>query len=115
MSTYLPPDLQAGLASRGDAPRRRSGLRLVADGTSHPVLRLWSDGFAMSRDEPRLRGFVDLYDGARHIGRCLVIATAEEEDERRFEFKRAPRSGLAPPADYAPDPETPATPTDAAD
>jgi hypothetical protein len=42
-----------------------------------------------------------------------VIATAEEEDERRFEFKRAPRSGLTPPADYAPDPETPAT--DAAD
>ena len=104
MTTYLPDEVRDGLRPGRPASaakrRRRKGLRLVADGTSHGVLRVWSGGLAMPDDTPHLRGFVDLYDGARHIGRCLIVATSEEDGERRFEFKRAPVAGTDPPIDF---------------
>jgi hypothetical protein len=109
MTTFLPPEVQHGLdAGRAAARRRPTRLRIVADGSSHPLLRLWRDGFAMAEDEPRLRGMVDLYDGPKHLGRCLIVATAEEAGERRFEFKRTPARGPAPPADFARDVDPPA-------
>ena len=109
MSTFLPHDVQQGLDAARDATRRRpTRLRIVADGASHPILRLWQEGFAMGAHELPLRGMVDLYDGPKHLGRCLIVATAAEAGERHFEFKRAPRRGPAPPADFAREAEPPA-------
>ncbi|MFP4043255.1 MAG: hypothetical protein ACLFTP_01580 [Rhodosalinus sp.] len=109
MSTYPPHDVQQALDAGRDATHRRpAGLRIVAGGASHPVLRLWREGFAMAGHERPLRGMVDLYDGPKHLGRCLIVATAEEAGERHFEFKRAPRRGPAPPADFAREAEPPA-------
>lgn len=105
MSTYVSAELQAGLdAARVRRAKRRSRLRVEGGGTSHPVLRLWEGGFALDAAEvPRLRGLVDLYDGTRHIGRCLVVASDEEAGERRFEFKRPLSAPQGAALDFARD------------
>ncbi len=90
MSTFVPKEVQAGLdQARRDAIRKASRLRVMTDGTPHPVMRMWKTGFAMEAETaPVLRGFVDLYDGAVHLFQCLVVASEEEAGEMRFEFKR---------------------------
>lgn len=67
----------------------------------HRVLRLWDGGFSLSVDDaPHLRGFVDLYDGSRHLYQCLVIASRDEDDERVFEFKWHTAVADKPAADF---------------
>lgn len=91
MSTYLSAELRAGLAAaRKLAQKRQSRLRVDTDGTTFPVLRVWDGGFAMDLDDaPKLRGLVDLYDGGRHLSRCLIVASEAQEDEMWFDFKRS--------------------------
>ena len=90
MSTFLPPEVQAGLDdARKTALKKSSRLRIHAGEEIHPVLHAWEGGFALNTDEAsHLRGRVDLYDGARLISQCLIIASEEEDDEVRFEYKR---------------------------
>lgn len=90
MSTYLPKDVQAGLdQARRTSLREASRLRIVTGDEVHPVLRMWKTGFAMDAETaPKLRGFVELYDGAVHLFQCLVVASEEADSEMRFEFKR---------------------------
>ena len=38
---------------------------------------------------PSLRGLVDVYDGARHIFQCLIVASTVENGEIVCEFKRS--------------------------
>tara|TARA_R110002012_G_scaffold16187_1_gene62916 strand:- start:127 stop:477 length:351 start_codon:yes stop_codon:yes gene_type:complete len=93
MTTYLSRELREGLAAaRKLAQKRKSRLRLDVDGKVYPVLRVWDGGFAMDlNDAPHLRGVVDLYDGGRHLSRCLIVASEEQEDEMWFDFKRSTR------------------------
>ncbi|MFN4098303.1 MAG: hypothetical protein ACK4GT_00865, partial [Pararhodobacter sp.] len=35
-----------------------------------------------------LRGFVDIYNGPRHVLQALIIAAGDEDGETRYEFKR---------------------------
>ena len=90
MSTFVPKEVQAGLdQARRASIRAASRLRVETGGDIFPVLRMWKSGFAMdAADAPPLRGFVDLYDGAVHLFQCLVVASEEENGEKRFEFKR---------------------------
>lgn len=90
MTTFVPREVQAGLDSaRLAALKSGSRLRLVANGRAHPVLRLWKSGFSLEAGSvPVLRGHADLYDGAIHLFRCLIVACEEENGEMRFEFKR---------------------------
>ncbi len=90
MTTFLPRDVQAGLDNaRLAALNSGSRLRLVENGNAHPVLRLWKTGFSVdAATAPRLRGYVDLHDGAVHLFRCLIVAADEENGEMQFEFKR---------------------------
>ena len=90
MSTFLPQDVQAGLdAARIKALRKSSRLKIKTDLESFRVLRLWDNGFSLEAGTaPGLRGLVDIYDGGRHLYECLIIASDEENDEMRFEFKR---------------------------
>jgi len=91
MESVFSKEIQAGLdAARLESLRRASRLRIDVDGTPHPVLRLWKTGFAMNaKSAPHLRGLVDLYDGAKHLMQCLIVASEEQAGEMQFEFKRA--------------------------
>ncbi len=102
MSTYLPREVREGLeAARAAERRRKSRLRLTAGGKTYPVLRMWETGFAMDAEEaPALRGFVDLFDGSRHIAQCLIVASQDEAGERSFEFKLHVPADATAPVDF---------------
>ena len=110
MSTYVSDELRAGLeAARLAALRRSSRLRVEAGGQSWPLLRLRGTGFSVEAAKvPPLRGLVDIFDGGRHLYRCLIVASEEEGGEMRYEFKRstAPADGAA--ADFYREPGGPA-------
>lgn len=102
MSTYLPKEVLAGLqnAQRADK-KRRSRLRVEFDGDMYPVVRMWQDGFALDAEHaPHLRGLVDLYDGARHVSQCLIVASNQEDGELQFEFKRNTAATNSAPPDF---------------
>lgn len=90
MTTFVPKEVQAGLDSaRLASLKSASRLRLSANDRTYPVLRMWKTGFSMdAATAPRLRGYVDLYDGAIHLFQCLIVASEEEMGEMQFEFKR---------------------------
>ena len=90
MVAMLPKDVQEGLdRARKAAMRRASRLSVHMGDAAYPVLRAWEGGFAMDAEKaPRLRGLVDLYDGPRHLARCLIVASVEEPGEVHFEMKR---------------------------
>lgn len=90
MTTFVPKEIQDGLdKARLAALTSKARLRLVANGTGHPILRIWKSGFALEAETaPHLRGLVDIYDGAIHHFQCLIVASEEANGEKRFEFKR---------------------------
>ena len=102
MSTFLPRDVQAGLdAERDRASRDSSRLKIKTGKESFRILRLWQNGFALEDEyAPAIRGFVDIYDGERHLYQCLVIASEDLEGERRVEFKRSTLATDRPPLDF---------------
>lgn len=117
MQDDLPQEIRAALraaprreppraeASRGARPGSRLTLRV--GGARYPVLRLWAGGLALAADTaPKLRGRVDVYDGAQHLFHCLIVASQEAGGEVICEFKQATQAATEPPHDYAPDDET---------
>lgn len=103
MSTFLPPDVQAGLdAARKQAMRDKSRLRVQAGDRTYKVLAAWDGGFSIDlNDVETLRGRVDLYDGARHLLQCLIIASESDGDVMRFEYKRMTEASEEQPLDFA--------------
>jgi len=103
MSTYVPKEVQAGLdRARLAGLKKASRLRLSADGMTYPVLRMWKTGFSIdAATAPQLRGYVDLYDGARHLFQCLIVAHEEDSGEMQFEFKRLTAVSDTPALDFA--------------
>ena len=66
-----------------------------------PLLRFWHDGFAMDAAmTPKLRGLVDVYDGAMHVFQCLIVASTVENGEIVCEFKRSTAVLDRPALDY---------------
>ncbi|MBB3711172.1 hypothetical protein FHS00_000734 [Limimaricola variabilis] len=102
MTDFLTKDLQDAMEAARRAAQRRSARLCVHDGEEvHPVLRMWETGFALAaKDAPILHGFVDLYDGPRHLYQCLVMTSRVEEGERVYEFKRHSRVSEKPPVDF---------------
>ncbi|MBM1310008.1 hypothetical protein JQT66_07510 [Sulfitobacter mediterraneus] len=102
MEIFFSKEVQAGLdAARRDSLRKASRLRIDVNGVIYPVLRMWKTGFAVeAEDAPKLRGLVDLYDGANHLFQCLIIASEEEAGEMRYEFKRATAVASAAALDF---------------
>ena len=47
------------------------------------------------------RGFVDFFDGDRHVAHCLIVLAAPEGPFLRCSFKRRTAPRLAPPRDFA--------------
>lgn len=102
MTTFLPKDVQAGLdTARLQSLKSASRLRLVADGKTFPVLRMWKTGFSLDAGTaPVLRGFVDLYDGSIHLFQCLIVAVEDEGGEKKFGFKRLTAVSDTAPLDF---------------
>lgn len=102
MTTFVPKEVQADLdRARLARMKKASRLRLSADGVTYQVLRMWKTGFSIDAETaPNLRGLVDLYDGAVHLFQCLIVASEEEADEMRYEFKRLTAVSDKPALDF---------------
>lgn len=109
MSTFLPPDVQAGLdAARKKALRDNHRLRVQAGEKVFRVMHAWENGFSLDRAEAHtLPGRVDIYDGARHLSQCLIIASEEDGDFMRFEYKRMTDASNEQPLDFVRDENAP--------
>lgn len=110
MSDMLPREVQEGLDEARKRARRAARRTRVRMGDELFAIRdLHAGGFLMDRlSDRRLRGHVDIYDGARHLCRALIVASAEEGDAMRYEFKQTTQVTDAPAADYPRDPDAPA-------
>ena len=109
MSEFLPKEVREGLKlARKQALRRKSRLRLHAGGDIFPILRFWDTGFALDiEDAPRLRGFVDVYDGEHHLYQCLIVASEENGGTMIYEFKRSTAAVDKAPLDFVRDEDAP--------
>ncbi len=103
MFEFLPEDVLKGLhAAQARDMRKGSRLSVHVGDDVYPILRLWETGFAVDATRiPALRGFVDIYNGPRHIIQALIIAVEDEHGEMRYEFKRETTITDAPIRDYA--------------
>jgi hypothetical protein len=102
MLNYLSKEVLEGLdLARKQAQNRKSRLRVQVGEAVFPVLRFWDDGMVLdAKLTPRLRGLVDVYDGARHIFQCLIVASIEDGDELVCDFKRSTMVFDQPPLDF---------------
>ncbi|MEM6385860.1 MAG: hypothetical protein AAF718_06455 [Pseudomonadota bacterium] len=102
MSEYLPKEVREGLEqARKFNLRKKSRMRVKVGDQTFCILRHWSTGFALDADDtPHLRGLVDMYDGARHLSQCLIIASEEVSGEMIYEFKRSTPHAETAPLDY---------------
>jgi hypothetical protein len=102
MTEFLPRDLQDQLDAARRQTRRRRATRVVHAGDeAFPILDYSDTGFAVDAgDVPRLRGLIDIYDGARHLARALIVASAREGDLMRYEFKRNTAAASSAPVDF---------------
>ena len=105
MFAFLPEDIQRGLdAAIKRGQRKSSRLSVHMDDVAYPILRLSETGFAVDATRiPPLRGFVDVFDGPRHISRALIIAASEDGGEMTYEFKSETLIGQPPIRDYVED------------
>lgn len=100
--SFLPDAVRKGLEDSRVAMLRQQGRLCVHAGDDvFRVTRIWDGGFAVeASDAPVLHGYVDLYDGPRHVYRCLVVASHQDDGERVFEFKRNTSVSTQPPVDF---------------
>lgn len=103
MFEFLPEDIRVGLqAAQKRALRKGSRLSVHVGDQAFPILRLWDTGFSVDSERiPPLRGFVDIYNGPRHISQALIIAASEDAGEMTYEFKRETIISDTPIRDYA--------------
>lgn len=102
MTDFLPKEVREGLelARRSDFGKRNR-LRLHVGERIFTIRRFWDTGLAVDvLDAPHLRGFVDIYDGARHLSQCLIVASEEEAGEMIYEIKFRTAAADAAPLDY---------------
>ncbi len=109
MSTFLPKEVREGLEmARKRDLKRKARLRVAVGENVFPVLELRDSGFSLDSDNaPKLRGLVDLYDGARHLYQCLIVASEEESGLMRYEFKRSTAATDRAPLDFVRDDNAP--------
>ena len=102
MLEFLPKEVKDGLdASRLRDQNRRSRLRVQVGEAVFPLLRFWHDGLALDgKLTPKLRGRVDIYDGARHVYQCLIVASSLENGELICDFKRSTLVSDTAPLDF---------------
>ena len=109
MTDFLPKEVREGLEmARKRDLRKKSRLRIRVGDEVFTVLRFWETGFALDiEDAPHLRGLVDIYDGARHLYQCLIVASEEDSGEMIYEFKRNTAAVDKAPLDFVRDENAP--------
>ena len=108
---YLPKEVRDGLdRARAAAAKRRGRLRVQAGEAWFPITDLTETGFEVAlADAPRLRGLVEIHDGARLVRTCLVVAMEPTANGgMRYDFKRATAVRHAAALDYVADRPAPA-------
>ena len=103
MSSFLPEAVLQGIEAARAAALRRSNRLCLHDGDRvHRVLRLWDEGVALAAlDAGPVRGWVQLYDGPRHLATCLLVGDPEERgDEWVYGFKSRTLVAEHPPLDH---------------
>jgi hypothetical protein len=102
MTGFLPKDVQEELAQARRQSRRRKATRVVHVGDeAFPILDYSDTGFAVdAEDAPHLRGLIDIYEGATHLTQALIIASAQDGDLMRYEYKRNTRASGSAPIDF---------------
>lgn len=110
MTDYLPKEVLEGLeAARKADLKKKSRLRVRVGEDMYRVLRFWDGGFALDAENaPNLRGLVDLYNGGAHLYQCLIVASAEEDGQMLYEFKRNTAAVDRAPLDFVRDENAPA-------
>jgi len=109
MSEFLPKEVREGLEmARKRDLKKKSRLRVSVGEQVFPVLKFWETGFSLDIDNaPHLRGLVDLYEGARHLYQCLIIASEEDGGQMKYEFKRSTAAVDRAPLDFVRDENAP--------
>ena len=102
MLEFLPKEVRDGLdAARNRDFARKLRLRVHVGDAVFPILRFWHDGFALDASHTQnLRGLVDVYDGARHVFQCLIVASGVENGALVCDFKRSTPVTDRAPLDY---------------
>lgn len=109
MLEFLPKEVREGLVLAQARKARRSRLRVQLGEAVFPVVRLTPDMIVLDAGlTPRLRGMIDVFDGARHVLQGLVIASRQEDGLLVCDFKRSNMVSDTPPLDYARDENAPA-------
>jgi len=98
----LPKEVLEGLnKARKEDYSKKNRLRVMVGDVVFPVLRYWEGGFSLDvKVAPKLRGLVDLYDGANHFAQCLIVLSSVKGGERIFEFKRHTQVVEEAPIDF---------------
>jgi len=110
MSTFLPKEVQDGLdAARARDLARKARYRVEMNGQQFKILKLRENGFAVDAEHAsHLRGLVDVYDGARHLYQCLIVASSEDNNQMWYEYKRSTVAHDKAPLDFYRAPDAPA-------
>lgn len=109
MSDFLPKEVREGLEkARMESLKKKSRLRVQTGEKTVPILRFWESGFAIEAENaPKIRGLVDIFDGARHLYQCLIVASDTQDSEIVFDFKRATAAMTEAALDFAPPDDAP--------
>lgn len=102
MTDFLPKHVLEGLrAAEKRDMKRRSTRRVHIGDEVYPILDFADEGFAVDAENaPHLRGLVDIYDGPRHLYQALIVASAQDGDLMRYEYKRNTAASTHPPVDF---------------
>ncbi len=102
MTTYLSESILDGLkAARQKQTRKGSKIRVEIGDAYVPVIEMTEGGFTIAQDSaPQLRGHVDLFEGPRHLFRCLIVASESFGGVTRYEFKHSTPADQSVALDY---------------
>lgn len=109
MSEYLPKEIRDQLAAAQRHGKRKRATRAVHVGDeAFAILEMTGSGFALLAEEaPRLRGLIDIYEGAQHLYQALIVTSEQDGDLMRYDFKRNTATALRAPVDFARDDHRP--------
>lgn len=88
--------------------KRKHRLHLQDGDLTIRINEMWDGGFTIPLDaELPQHGFVDLFDGPRHLAHALIMQTGMDAEERHFEFKIVRDATLGAPRDFSEDGQAP--------
>lgn len=89
MSEFLPEAVREGLKAARRAAIHRNDKLCVHDGDAvYRIHKLTDSGLSLDAEHAgKLRGRVEIYDGARHLYQCLIVNSRIEGDRCVFAFK----------------------------